>query len=210
MKTAISGSVVQAGAARVAALVAERIAAGADRAASFGPAATGRWAGHSEGGKERGLNPKDGVADQPTLSARRPGAGLVRAAAAGERALLDAQQRQRIVALACGPPPEGRGALDGAPVDRRSGETQTGAAGGTGDDPGPAGKPRPEAVAGKKCGAWRNWMRSILQRWRTSWRSMKSRYSREPVVCLDEKPVVLHQEVRPPLAMRPGRISAAG
>src|SRR5271157_4836470 len=30
---------------------------------------------------------------------------------------------------------------------------------------------------------------------------------REPVVCVDEKPVVLHQEVRTPLAMRPGRIA---
>ena len=30
---------------------------------------------------------------------------------------------------------------------------------------------------------------------------------REPVVCVDEKPVVLHQEVRPSLAMRPGRIA---
>jgi hypothetical protein len=29
----------------------------------------------------------------------------------------------------------------------------------------------------------------------------------EPVVCVDEKPVVLHQEVRPPLAMRPGRVA---
>ena len=28
-----------------------------------------------------------------------------------------------------------------------------------------------------------------------------------PTVCLDEKPVVLPQEVRPPLAMRPGRIA---
>ena len=27
----------------------------------------------------------------------------------------------------------------------------------------------------------------------------------EPVVCVDEKPVVLHQEIRPPQAMRPGR-----
>jgi hypothetical protein len=26
---------------------------------------------------------------------------------------------------------------------------------------------------------------------------------REPVVCIDEKPVVLHQEVRPPVAMQP-------
>jgi transposase len=29
----------------------------------------------------------------------------------------------------------------------------------------------------------------------------------EPVVCVDEKPVMLHHEVRPPLAMRPGRIA---
>jgi len=30
---------------------------------------------------------------------------------------------------------------------------------------------------------------------------------REPVVCVDEKPVVLHQEIRPPLALRPGPIA---
>jgi transposase len=30
---------------------------------------------------------------------------------------------------------------------------------------------------------------------------------REPVVCVDEKPVVLHQEIRPPRAMRPGRVA---
>ena len=29
----------------------------------------------------------------------------------------------------------------------------------------------------------------------------------EPVVCVDEKPVVLHQEVRPPVALRPGRVA---
>jgi hypothetical protein len=28
----------------------------------------------------------------------------------------------------------------------------------------------------------------------------------EPVVCVDEKPVVLHADVRPPRPMRPGRI----
>ena len=31
--------------------------------------------------------------------------------------------------------------------------------------------------------------------------------AREPVVCIDEKPVVLHQEVRPPVAMQPGRVA---
>jgi len=28
-----------------------------------------------------------------------------------------------------------------------------------------------------------------------------------PVVCIDEKPVVMHREVRPPVAMRPGRVA---
>jgi hypothetical protein len=28
---------------------------------------------------------------------------------------------------------------------------------------------------------------------------------REPVVCIDEKPVVLHADLRPPLPLRPGR-----
>lgn len=37
---------------------------------------------------------------------------------------------------------------------------------------------------------------------------MKSRSPKqEPVVCVDEKPVVLHQEIRPPLAMRPGCVA---
>ncbi len=30
---------------------------------------------------------------------------------------------------------------------------------------------------------------------------------REPVVCVDEKPVVLHADVRPPRPMRPGQIA---
>ena len=29
----------------------------------------------------------------------------------------------------------------------------------------------------------------------------------EPVVCVDEKPVVLHQEIRPPLVMKPGWVA---
>jgi transposase len=35
----------------------------------------------------------------------------------------------------------------------------------------------------------------------------KPLWLREPVVCVDEKPVMLHHEVRPPLAVRPGRIA---
>jgi transposase len=35
----------------------------------------------------------------------------------------------------------------------------------------------------------------------------KSLSEREPVVCVDEKPVVLHREVRPAMAMKPGRVA---
>ena len=89
----------------------------------------------------------------------------------GKAAVLDAQHRQRIVALVCGPPPEGHARwtvrlLTEEVVKRKLV---------TGDHPGLARKPRPEAVAGKKCGAWRNWMRSTSNAWRTSWRCTKSR-----------------------------------
>ena len=67
-------------------------------------------------------------------------------------------------------------------------------------------KPRPEAVAGKKCGAWRSWTRSTSPAWRTCWGCMKSRSRRAgPVVCIDEKPVVLHADTRAPIPMKPGR-----
>jgi hypothetical protein len=99
---------------------------------------------------------------------------LVRAATAGESGLAGctapATDRGAGVWSTAGRPL----ALDGAPADRRSGKTQTGSASGTGNDSGPAGKPRPEAVAGKKCGAWRNWMRSTSGVWRTSWPCMKN------------------------------------
>ena len=48
------------------------------------------------------------MADQPTLSAGGLERALYERPRPGKAALLDAQQRQRIVALACGPPPEGR------------------------------------------------------------------------------------------------------
>jgi hypothetical protein len=89
-------------------------------------------------------------------------------------------------------------ALDSTPADRRSAETQTGAAGETGNHSGLAGKPRPEAVAGKMwCVAeldeeYIRRMEDILARYE------KPLSEREPVVCVDGKPVVLHQEIRPP------------
>src|ERR1019366_7724761 len=69
----ISGSLVQAGTAGSAGVIAERVAAGA-----------GGGAGHPPGGGQRWVDAEDGVADQPALSAGRFGTGLVRARPAGE------------------------------------------------------------------------------------------------------------------------------
>ena len=46
------------------------------------------------------------------------------------------------------------GAVDGAPDRGARGEAEVGAAGGPRDHSDPAAKPRPQAVAGKTCGAW--------------------------------------------------------
>jgi hypothetical protein len=62
-----------------------------------------------------------------------------------------ADRRHGVLAAATGP-----STVECAPDRQRSGEAEAGAAGGSGDDPHPASEPRTEAVAGKKCGAWRN------------------------------------------------------
>ena len=74
----------------------------------------------------------------------------------GKQRALDIGQSQRIIAMVCGPPPRGHGAVERAADRHRSGQAEAGAAGGPGDDPHPASEPRTEAVAGKKCGASRN------------------------------------------------------
>ena len=74
----------------------------------------------------------------------------------GKQRALDVGQSQRIIAMVCGSPPEGRARWSVRLIAERSGEAEAGAAGGPGDDPHPASEPRTEAVAGKKCGASRN------------------------------------------------------
>ena len=69
----------------------------------------------------------------------------------------------------------GAGTLDCTAANRRGDPAQAGSAHRTGDHTSAAGKPRSEAVAGKKCGAWRSWMRSTLPAWRRCWSCMKDR-----------------------------------
>ena len=96
----------------------------------------------------------------------------------GQKPLLDDEHGQRIIAMVCGPPPAGRARWTVRLIAAGGGEAQTGRAGRSGDGSHPASEPRSEAVAGKKCGAWRSWMRSISGAWKTFWRYTKSRSRR--------------------------------
>ncbi len=100
--------------------------------------------------------------------------------------------------MVCSDPPEGRARWTVRLVAEEAVKRQAGSTRGTGNYPGSAPQPRPQAVAGKKCGAWPNSMTSMSPRWKTCWRCTKEPYNpSEPVVCLDEKPVTLHADVRP-------------
>ena len=78
--------------------------------------------------------------------------------------------------MVCSPPPKGMARWSVRLIATEAVKRKLSTAGGTGDDPHPASEPRTEAVAGKKCGAWRNWMKSISAAWKTYSLSTKSRY----------------------------------
>ena len=119
--------------------------------------------------------PADSTGDspaRPSLPAGRPGWCPLREAAARRgrgagRQPEAADHRHGLQRSARGPRP-----LDGAPGGRRSREAKTGSASGKGNHPDSAAPPRPQAVAGKKCGAWPNSMKSTSPRWRMFWRRM--------------------------------------
>src|SRR5215472_14216876 len=119
---------IETGTSGVAAPAAERVAARANRAARTSLAANGRGTDGPAGRQERGFDSEDGVADQPALSARRPGACLVRATQTGESGLVGctAPATHRSLGLwsSAGRPL----ALDRAPTNRRSGKAQAGSA----------------------------------------------------------------------------------
>src|ERR1022692_1337221 len=96
----------------------------------------------------------------------------------GAAAVLDNNQRQRIIAMVCADPPTGRARWTVRLVGRRSGQTEACSAGGKRDHSDSAAPPRPQAVAGKKCGAWPNSMKSTSPRWKTCWKHMSGHMMR--------------------------------
>ena len=70
---------------------------------------------------------------------------------------LEARQRQRVIALGYSDPLR---PLDHSVNCAGGGQKEVGAESRAGDHSGASPKPRLEAVAGKRCGAWPTWMKS--------------------------------------------------
>ena len=153
-------------------------------------------------GRRRASSPPLGVASKTVRAiARRYEEGLERRctrSSVREQGVLDAGQKQRIIAMVCSDPPEGRARWTVRLVAQEAVKRKLVPRVGRETIRILLLQPRPQAVAGKKCGAWPNSMRSTSPRWKTCWRCMSGHMIRnEPVVCLDEKPVTLHADVRP-------------
>ena len=114
-----------------------------------------------------------GAQNRPALPDGRYGPGGVQAPRPGAAELLAPSDKQRIIAMVCRHPrpgpPAGRCAW--WPRKRSSGSWFPEWAGKPSES---SPKPRPQAVAGKKCGAWPIWMRSTSRTWKTCWRYTKS------------------------------------
>src|SRR5215469_6839376 len=102
---------------------------------------------------------------RPAVSRSRIGAGTVRKAAAWPsptawifREATHYRYGVQFSARRAGP-------LDRSADCPGGRQAETGAASRSGNHSHPAGKPRPEAVAGKKCGAWRSWMTTTSPKW---------------------------------------------
>ncbi len=74
----------------------------------------------------------------------------------GAQQVLDDSQKQRIIAMVCSQPPEGRARWTVRLIAEEAVKRKAGPECGTRDNSDLAAKPRVETVAGKKCGAWRS------------------------------------------------------
>jgi hypothetical protein len=96
----------------------------------------------------------------------------------GAAEVLDASQKTADHRPGMQQPARGARPLDGPAGCRRGCEAQTGSNSRKRGNPHSAAPPRPQAVAGKKCGASRTSMKSMSPRWRTCWKYMNGRMIR--------------------------------
>ena len=176
----------------IRALVLRQMAAGrstVEAAAAVGISAKAAWEigkRYLEGGLERAIH------DAP-----RP----------GQKPLLDAEHGQRIIAMVCGPPPEGRARWTVRLIAQEAVKRKL------------VGHVSPAAVhlllQRHDLKPWRETMWCVadlneeyIQRMEDVLKLYEMPLSEEePVVCIDEKPVVLHQDIRALLPARPRRLA---
>src|SRR3989449_10556659 len=88
----------------------------------------------------------------------------------GKAALLDARQRQRLIALVCSPPPQGRARWTVRLLAGEAGKRKLGPPGGREAVRGLVENPRLKAGGGKKIGGGPRWGRPISGPWGRYWR----------------------------------------
>jgi transposase len=124
----------------------------------------------------------------------------------GKRRRLDARQSQRIIAMVCGPPPEGRARWSVRLVTQEAVKRKL--------VPRVGRETIRIRLASHDLKPWRekSWCVAGLDEEYICRREdglalyEKPVSEEEPVVCIDEKPVVLHADLRPPIPMQPGRM----
>ena len=125
----------------------------------------------------------------------------------GQARVLNVGQKQRIVAMVCGPPPEGRARGSVWLITEESAQRKLG--------PPVSRETIRILLENHELKPWREKMWCIAELSEEYIARMedvlaiyeKPLSDKEPVVCVDENPVVLHADVRPPRLMRPGRIA---
>jgi putative transposase len=96
----------------------------------------------------------------------------------GAAEVLDESQKQRLIAMVCTSPPEGRARWTVRLVAQEAVKRELVPRVGQGNYPDTSSELRPEAVAGKKYGWWPISMTPISPRWKTCWRSTNDRTTR--------------------------------
>ena len=140
---------------------------------------------YQQGGLERALYEK-----------QRPGAA----------ALLDDSQKQRIIAMVCSNPPEGRARWTVRLVAEEAVKRRLGAREWDGKPSGFCCSATTSSRGGKKMWCVAELNEDYIAKMEDVLETYEQPYDpQQPVVCLDEKPVTLHADVRPASPAAPGR-----
>ena len=139
---------------------------------------------------------QQGGLERALYERQRPGAAEV----------LDQGQKQRLIAMVCSSPPKGRARWTVRLVAEGSRQTQIGSSRRKGNHSSSPVEPRAETLAGKKCGWWPTWIDAYIAKMEDVLEVYERRHMiQEPVICVDEKPITLHADLRPASPAIPGR-----